>query len=83
MSNATEELKDAREANLELKDSLQTLSEKLDKAKVAILSGDRGSAAKAIDFAAKEIDAALGYSDAVHDSHQALSRCLRGDASHG
>ena len=77
MSNATEELQDARDANLELKGSLQTIRETLAKATTAMQTGDRPAAKKALDFATNEIDAALGYSDAAHDAHQALSRCLK------
>lgn len=77
---ASEELRDARSANLEVKTSLQTLSEKLADANAAIQRGDRTRAAKALTFAAKEIDAALEYLNAAHDAHRALGRYLRAAA---
>ena len=77
MSDATEELADARRANLEVKTSLETISEKLAQANAAIQSGTRRSASKALAFAIAEIEAAHGYLDAAHDAHRALGRCLK------
>jgi DNA repair exonuclease SbcCD ATPase subunit len=77
MSGAKDELRDARQANLEIKTSLQTLSERLTELNAAIEAGEFMRAGKVCVSAQYEIDAALEYLNAAHDAHQALGRCLR------
>ncbi|HEX3948215.1 MAG TPA: hypothetical protein VHW95_00025 [Steroidobacteraceae bacterium] len=77
MSNATDELRDARRANLEVKHSLQTVSEKLAELKAAVVGSELTRAGKVAASARGHIDAALEYLNAAHDAHQALGRCLR------
>jgi len=76
MSNAKDELRDARRANLALKTALSLLADKISEAQTATVGRDRETAMQALRKAADYTEEMHGYLAAALDAHHSLGRCL-------